>query len=151
MKNMDDFTHFNTQGREKMVDVVESKAPSLDMWMKEAKKSKDASKIGMFLFHNGVVRESAREMVRLERKNIGPVIALELSYDKEKVEEAVNHTLRKKGIYYVRVWINEGTLNVGDDMMLVLIGGDIRPRVVEALQSLVEIIKTECVTEKELF
>ena len=34
--------------------------------------------------------------------------------------------------------------------MLVLIGGDIRPHVVDALQSLVGRIKTECVSEKEI-
>ena len=41
------------------------------------------------------------------------------------------------GIHYVRVWLNEGMLEVGDDIMLVLIGGDIRPHVVDALQTLV--------------
>ena len=41
-------------------------------------------------------------------------------------------------------------MTVGDDIMYVLIGGDIRPHVVEALQYLVGRIKTECVTETEL-
>ena len=54
------------------------------------------------------------------------------------------------GIFYIRVWLNEGKLQVGDDIMYVLIGGDIRPHVVEALQSLVAKIKNECVIEKEL-
>ena len=35
--------------------------------------------------------------------------------------------------------------------MLVLIGGDIRPHVIDALQTLVETIKNECVCERELF
>jgi len=34
--------------------------------------------------------------------------------------------------------------------MYVLIGGDIRPRVVDALQFLVGKLKQECVTEQEL-
>lgn len=38
---------------------------------------------------------------------------------------------------------------MGDDIMFVLIGGDIRPNVVDALQALVETIKNECVTEIE--
>ena len=54
-----------------------------------------------------------------------------------------------EGIYYVRVWLNEGELQVGDDIMYVLIGGDIRPHVVDCLQSLVETIKTTCVLEDE--
>jgi hypothetical protein len=35
--------------------------------------------------------------------------------------------------------------------MLVLIGGDIRPHVVDALQFLVGKIKSECVREEEIF
>ena len=44
-----------------------------------------------------------------------------------------------------------GNCSVGDDIMQVLIGGDIRPHVVDALQALVEQIKSTCVTETELF
>ena len=55
------------------------------------------------------------------------------------------------GIGYVRVWLNEGELQVGDDIMLVLIGGDIRPHVVDALQFLVGRLKNECVRETEIF
>ena len=63
----------------------------------------------------------------------------------------MEETYKMEGIYYIRVWLNEGELKVGDDIMYVLIGGDIRPHVVDALQYLVGHIKTECVTEKELF
>jgi len=52
-------------------------------------------------------------------------------------------------IHYVRAWLSEGQLEVGDNIMYVLIGGDIRPHVVDALQVLVGKIKTECVTEIE--
>ncbi len=53
------------------------------------------------------------------------------------------------GIHYVRLWLNEGELEVGDDIMLVLVGGDIRPHVVDALQALVGTIKNWCVSEVE--
>ena len=39
------------------------------------------------------------------------------------------------------VWLNEGKLKVGDALMCVLIGGDIRPHVVGRL-------KNECVQEE---
>lgn len=55
------------------------------------------------------------------------------------------------GIFYIKVWLNEGELSAGDDIMYVLIGGDIRPHVVDALQYLVGRIKNECVTEIELY
>ena len=73
------------------------------------------------------------------------------SYDEEKVNAAVQEALQLEGIYYIRTWLNEGELQVGDDIMYVLIGGDIRPRVVDALQFLVEKIKTECVVETERY
>ena len=55
------------------------------------------------------------------------------------------------GIHYIRVWLNEGELTLGDDIMFVLVGGDIRPHVIDALQTLVGTLKNECVTERELF
>ena len=38
--------------------------PSMDAWLKEAKQSPDAGKVGMYLVHNGTVRETAKELVR---------------------------------------------------------------------------------------
>ena len=55
------------------------------------------------------------------------------------------------GIFLARVWLNEGQLETGDDIMLVLVGGDIRPHVVDALQELVGELKNHCVTEQELW
>ena len=51
----------------------------------------------------------------------------------------------------MKAWLNEGELQVGDDIMYVLIGGDIRPHVVDALQFLVGKLKNECVEEKEIY
>ena len=125
-------------------------APSLDGWMKEAKSSPEASRCGMFLFHNGVVRETAKAQVRQSIAS-DAVTGMEFSYDREKVEAALAEAANLPGIYYIRVWLAEGRLSVGDDIMLVLIGGDIRPRVIDALQSLVGEIKNHCVVEQELY
>ncbi|MCF0112148.1 MAG: molybdopterin biosynthesis protein, partial [Erysipelotrichaceae bacterium] len=38
--------------------------PSVDQWLKEAKESENADKIGMILVHNGVVRKTAKAKVR---------------------------------------------------------------------------------------
>ena len=75
---------------------------------------------------------------------------MDFDYDKKKVDTAIKKALKMKGIYYIKVWLNSGKLKVGDDIMLVLIGGDIRPHVVDCLQSLVGEIKSKCVVEKEL-
>ena len=93
--------------------------PSVDAWLREAKADVSAADCGMYLTHNG------------------------------EVQAAIEATRTMPGIGYVRVWLASGELTVGDDIMLVLIGGDIRPHVVDALQSLVGTIKNECVSEVE--
>lgn len=128
-------------------------APSLDTWMREAKADPVARSCGMFLAHNGVVRETPKSEVRgVETDGVAPghkVGGMVFGYDRAKVEQAIEATRAMPGIFYVRVWLNEGELAVGDDIMLVLIGGDIRPHVIDALQQLVGTIKIECVTEVE--
>ncbi|HPZ43887.1 MAG TPA: molybdenum cofactor biosynthesis protein MoaE [Bacillota bacterium] len=123
--------------------------PSIEEWLKEAKADPVASKVGMFLLHNGVVRQTPKAKVRQGLDDGSQVIGLEFSYDPVKVDEAIKETYKMDGIFYVKVWLNEGQLEVGDDIMYVLVGGDIRPHVIDALQFLVEKIKTECVTEIE--
>jgi molybdopterin synthase catalytic subunit len=124
-------------------------SPSIDEWLKEAKAHPMASQTGMFLVHNGVVRQTPKAKVRQGFDDGTLVKGMEFSYDAVKVDAAVAETYKLAGIFYIKVWLNEGQLEVGDDIMYVLIGGDIRPHVVDALQFLVEKIKTECVTEIE--
>ena len=126
-------------------------SPSIDTWLTEAKSHKDAAKIGMYLTHNGVVRETAKAKVRQDETNTRPVCGMLFSYDAQKIDAVITDTYAMDGIYYIKVWLNEGQLTVGDDLMYVLIGGDIRPRVIDAMQYLVSRIKNECVTEVELY
>ena len=126
-------------------------SPSMDAWLKEAKAHESAEKIGMYLTHNGIVRKSAKAKVRFGKENTKDVLGMRFSYDKEKAEAAIAETYEMNGIYYIKVWLNEGTLQVGDDIMYVLIGGDIRPNVVDALQFLVGKLKNECVQETEIY
>jgi molybdenum cofactor synthesis domain-containing protein len=162
--------------------------PSLDRWLEEAKTDPDAPKCGMYLFHTGTVRATAKATVRpdepdrpdapdgfAEYNEAGElshascdgiphdglphncissqprVSAIDFSYDEDMVKAAVERCRRMPGIYYVRAWLNHGVIPVGGPLMLVLVGGDIRPNVMDALQSVVAEIKTACVSEKELF
>lgn len=125
--------------------------PSMDVWMKEAKAHASAPKIGMYLIHNGTVRQSAKALVREDAESTRPVCGMLFSYDAEKVNAAIADTYKMNGIYYIRAWLNEGRLDMGDDIMYILIGGDIRPHVVDALNYLVGRIKDECVSETEIY
>ena len=129
---------------------MKRESPSVDQWLREAKTAPGAAGCGMYLVHNGTVRQTARAMVRDGDRDAPSVTGMTFGYDAEKVAQAVEEARSLPGIRYVRVWLNEGELALGDDIMLVLIGGDIRPRVLDALQQLVGAIKTRCVIEKEI-
>ena len=117
--------------------------PSMDQWLAEAKASENADKCGMFLTHNGIVRSTAKAQVR-QGEEMPAVAQVDFSYDAAGVEAAVAEALTWDGVYYVKVWLNEGVLEV-------LIGADIRPRCIDALQNLVGKIKNELVVEKEIY
>ena len=124
--------------------------PSIDAWLREAKAHESAPLCGMYLTHNGTVRQTSKAKVRYGAEDTQKVTGMIFSYDEEKVNAVIADTYKMNGIYYIKVWLNEGQLQMGDDIMYVLIGGDIRPRVVDALQYLVGRVKNECVVETEL-
>lgn len=123
--------------------------PSMDQWLAEAKAAPDAEKVGMYLVHNGIVRKTAKAKVR-KGEDAPDVDRMYFSSDQEKVDAAIEEARKMEGIYYIRVWLAEGELQIGDSIMYVLVGGDIRPHVIDCLQALVGTIKNECVIEKEI-
>jgi molybdopterin synthase catalytic subunit len=115
----------------------------IEEWMKEIKKTCDPKSLGMVLAHNGIVRATT--------KDGKPVKAMKLSYDKAKLEATIQAFKKKDGIADIRVWINEGILQIGDDIMNVCVAGRFRTDVLPALQELLTIIKGEIVREEEFF
>ena len=130
---------------------MKKESPSMDQWLKEAKADPAAADCGMFLVHNGTVRQTAKARVRQGKQDAEAVTGMVFRYDPEKVDRAVEAAKQMEGICYIRVWLNEGELGLGDDIMFVLVGGDIRPHVIDALQALVGTIKNECVVEQEVY
>lgn len=132
--------------------------PSMDEWLYEAKRDSQSHMVGMYLTHNGVVRATPKKQVRATSEeeaaqgaSLGTVVSIDFSYDEDGLAAVVEEAHTWPGIYYVRVWLNEGVLEVGDSLMYVLIGADIRPHAVDALQRLVGHIKNNLVVEKELY
>ena len=124
--------------------------PSIDQWLKEATADPASENIGMFLTHIGIVRRTSKSEVHFAGTT-APVTGMILSYDQEKVNSVIHTAYQMPGICYIKVWVNEGTLKVGDDIMRILIGGDIRSHVVDALQFIITEMKSHCICEKELF
>ncbi len=95
---------------------------------------------GMILCHNGIVRGTSRKGQ--------PVSAINVKTHHEALNSIISEIKARPGIIEVLVELNEGTLSVGDDIMVVAIAGDIREHVFPALQDLVQRIKQQ-ITEKE--
>ena len=107
------------------------------------KKRPDFGKIGMIASHLGVVRETSR--------NDQKVTGVEVAYDQEKLKSISDDIKRLSGIIEVLIETNEGHLNIGDDIMAVVVAGDIRENVFPALIKTVNRIKEDAVNKKEFF
>lgn len=104
------------------------------------KKHPDYHKVGMILCHNGVVRGTSRD----GRK----VSGLRISVNHEKLRQILAVQKARLGIVDILVQIAENQhLSVGDDVMLLLVAGDVRENVISVLYDTLNTIKTT-VTEK---
>jgi molybdopterin synthase catalytic subunit len=116
--------------------------PDVNEWFADIKAQARSDEIGMMLVHRGVVRGTSRSGE--------PVAGMKLSTDHRRLEEVLAEARAWQGVVAIRAWVNEGRLSVGDDIMAVLVAGDIRENVFGALQRLVTLIKTEVVSESEI-
>jgi Molybdopterin converting factor, large subunit len=99
--------------------------------------------VGMVLVHNGVVRGWAR-------KDHKPVTGIEVAVDEHKVEVLREEYSQKPGIYKILIECRSGKLNPGDDLLFIVVAGDIRENVKPVLSELLDRIKAEAVTKTEI-
>lgn len=114
----------------------------IEQWMAEVKREYKDKEIGMILFHNGIVRATSKDGKKVSGMN--------LSYDREKLHSLIEKFKNKEGIIAIKVWINEGRLEIGDDIMYVLVAGRFRTDVLPVLESIISGIKNEVVREIEI-
>jgi molybdopterin synthase catalytic subunit len=113
----------------------------IEDWIREIKAKSPPDGLGMILVHNGIVRATS--------KKGQPVKSMVLSHDPDLLRSLVQKYSETEGIAEIKVWINDGLLKVGDDIMLVLVAGRFRTDVLPAFQSLISDIKTRVVREEE--
>ena len=95
------------------------------------KKQQGFDGVGMILCHNGVVRGTSRDGRR--------VSGLRVAVDHQKLDRLIAEKRKIAGIFAIHVEIAENkTLSVGDDVMLLVVAGDIRENVIAVLQSTLE-------------
>jgi len=99
---------------------------------------------GMLLCHNGIVRESDRSGEKRVR-------ALQVKVDRAKVEEIRAWGESLPGIVAVVIEALEGEFQVGDDLLFVVVAGDIRENVFQATRQTLERAKAEAVNKTELY
>ncbi|MBM4135716.1 MAG: molybdenum cofactor biosynthesis protein MoaE [Nitrospira sp.] len=114
----------------------------IEKWITEIKSKADFKDLGMILAHNGMVRATSKDGKSVK--------GMRLSYDKGKLNLLINDLSKREGIVAIKAWINEGKLNVGDDIMYALVAGRFRTIVIPVLEELVSRIKNEVVKEEEL-
>ncbi len=99
---------------------------------------------GMVLAHNGVVRGFSRD----GRK----VTGLSIKADQQKLAEIVAAQKKRPGIIDILVEIvPDGSLTVGDDVMYLVVAGDIRENVISVLSDTLNEIKATVTAKTEFF
>jgi molybdopterin synthase catalytic subunit len=113
---------------------------NIDTMLESIKQNPDYDRVGMILCHNGVVRGTSRDG--------GAVKGLRVAVDHHKLADIISAQKKIAGIVEIKVEIAEDRdLAVGDDVMLLLVAGDIRENVIKVLTDTLNQIKTT-VTKK---
>ncbi|MBW1889832.1 MAG: molybdenum cofactor biosynthesis protein MoaE [Deltaproteobacteria bacterium] len=112
--------------------------------IEKIKQHPDYPKAGMILTHNGVVRQTSRDG--------RPVTGLRVAVDYDKLERIVTQKKQIPGIVEILVEIfDERNLAVGDDVMFLVVAGDIRETVITTLSETLNAIKTMVTKKTEYF
>ncbi len=113
---------------------------SLEEMIARMKSHPRISEAGMILYHNGIGRATTKEGKK--------VSGMTLKIPPDVLPGIIAEIKSRPGIVEVLAELNEGKLNIGDDIMIVAVAGDTREHVFPALQDLIQHIKQR-ITEQE--
>ncbi len=103
-----------------------------------------ADHVGMVLIHNGIVRSWSRG-------DHAEVSGIEVSVDELCLERIRREIERMTGIYKVAVEARSGLMRPGDDLLFLVVAGDIRENVKPALALMLDRVKSEAISKREIF
>jgi len=99
--------------------------------------------VGMILIHNGVVRNWSRN-------DKAAVASLEVTPDFDRIESLRQEFLKSPGIFDIKIKAFSGTFQPGDDLLYIVVAGDLRENVKPVLAELLDRVKAEAVSKKEI-
>ena len=110
----------------------------------QIKAHQDYPKAGMILCHNGVVRQTSRDGRQ--------VTGLKVKVDHERLEAIIHEQKKRSGIIDILIHINEEKLlEVGDDVMFLVVAGDIRENVLAALTDTLNLVKSQATSKTQFY
>ncbi len=101
----------------------------------------DRDLLGMIVCHNGVVRGKSREGAKVSH--------LDVMKNDESWDRILEDVRKRTGIVGVEAHLFTGRRDVGQNVMVVVVGGDIRENVFPALEETVNRLKKEGVSKRE--
>ncbi len=99
--------------------------------------------VGMILIHNGVVRSWSRE-------GQGAVQQVQVRPDQEMLARIQEESSRLPGIFKVIIEAREGTFEPGDDLLFIIVAGDLRENVKQALSQTLDAVKSKAIQKQEI-
>jgi molybdopterin synthase catalytic subunit len=115
-----------------------------DALISKIKASPAFDQVGMILCHNGVVRGTSRDGRR--------VTGLRVAVDRERLTQILTAQRARPGIFDIQVEIAaDRDLVVGDDVMMLVVAGDIRENVIGSLTDTLNAIKSTVTAKTEFF
>ena len=110
----------------------------------QIKQRPDFDKAGMILAHNGVVRGTSRDG--------RAVSGLRVSVDHDQLRRILDTERRTPGIVDIIIEIAEDRrLSVGEDVMVLVVAGDIRDTVIRVLERTLNAVKQTVTRKTEFF
>ncbi len=107
------------------------------------KKDQDFSQqVGMVMIHNGVVRGWSKE----DQENVQ---SLEVRVDQNKVKELKENYKKKPGIFKIIIEAQEGHFKPGDDLLQIIVAGDVRENVLPVMSGLLDDLKNQALFKTE--
>jgi molybdopterin synthase catalytic subunit len=110
--------------------------------IKKIKALPDFGRAGMILTHTGVVRGSSRDG--------RTVTEIDVQADREALARVVGEMKKRPGIIEVLAEVRDGRLKVGEEIMNVVVAGDVRENVFPVLIDTVNRIKAEVTRKQEI-